>query len=108
MLTAGNVSDKSVVMTLAKDLFGKLFGDRGYISQDLFQNLYQKGVQLVTKIRKNMKNKLMSVYDKLLLKRRGIVDSVIGQLKERCQIEHTRHRSPINCVLPVGVRDFFF
>ena len=99
MLTAGNVSDKSVVMTLAKDLFGKLFGDRSYISQDLFQNLYQRGIQLVTKIRKNMKNKLMSVYDKLLLKGRGVVDSVIGQLKEGCQIEHTRHRSPINFVL---------
>jgi hypothetical protein len=87
------------VTVLAKDLFGKLFGDRGYISQDLFDNLYQKGIQLVTKIRKNMKNRLMSIYDKLLLKGRGVVDSVIGQLKEGCQIEHTRHRSPINFVL---------
>jgi hypothetical protein len=51
MLTAGNVSDKSVVTALAKDLFGKLFGDRGYISQDLFDNLYQKGIQLVTRPR---------------------------------------------------------
>jgi hypothetical protein len=99
MLTAGNVSDKSVVIVLAKDLFGKLFGDRGYISQDLFEKLYQIGIQLVTKIRKNMKNKLMTIYDKLLLKGRGVVDSVIGQLKEGCQIEHTRHRSPINFVL---------
>jgi hypothetical protein len=99
MLTAGNTSDKSAVMMLAKDLFGKLFGDRGYISQDLFEQLYQQGIQLVTKVRKNMKNKLMSVYDKLLLKGRGVVDSVIGQLKEGCQIEHTRHRSRINFVL---------
>jgi hypothetical protein len=99
MLTAGNVSDKSVVMGLTKDLFGKLFGDRGYISQNLYEQLYEQGVQLVTKIRKNMKNKLMSFYDKLLLKGRGVVDSVIGQLKHGCQIEHTRSRCPINFII---------
>ena len=99
MLTAGNISDKSAVMVLAKDLFGKLFGDRGYISQELWERLYKKGIQLVTKIKKNMKNKLMSIYDKVLLKGRGLVESVIGQLKHGCQIEHSRHRCPINFVI---------
>jgi hypothetical protein len=99
MLTAGNVSDTSTVMCLAKDLFGKLFGDRGYISNTLFAQLYEQGIQLVTKIRKNMKNKLISLYDKLLLRKRGVIDSVIGQLKYGSQIEHTRSRCPINFVI---------
>jgi hypothetical protein len=95
-ITAGNVDDRDPVPELARALFGKLFGDRGYISQALFEQLGEQGVQLITKLRKNMKNKLLPLLDKLLLRKRSIVDTVNDQLKNISQIEHSRHRSPFN------------
>jgi hypothetical protein len=92
-LTAGNVDDRVPVPQLTKSLTGKLFGDKGYISQPLFDSLLSQGLQLVTRIKKNMKNKLMPLVDKLLLRKRGIIESVNNQLKNISQIEHTRHRS---------------
>lgn len=92
-LTAGNVDDRSVVSDLVKELFGKLFGDKGYLSQALFETLMKQGIQLITRIKKNMKNKLMPLMDKLLLRKRAIIESVNDQLKNISQIEHTRHRS---------------
>ena len=81
---------------LARALFGKLFDDRGYISQALFEQLWERGVQLITKLRKNMKNKLLPLFDKLLLRKRSIIETVNDQLKNISQIEHSRHRSPFN------------
>ena len=75
-----------------------LFGDKGYISQPLFERLYQRGVKLITHIRKNMKNKLMAIHEKILLRKRSLIETVNDQLKNVCQIEHTRHRSPVNCI----------
>ncbi len=72
-LTAGNVDDRTPVPKLVKELFGKLYGDKGYISQKLFDLLFADGVQLVTKIRKNMKNNLMPIFDKLFLRKRAII-----------------------------------
>ncbi|MDP6737149.1 MAG: IS982 family transposase [Nitrospinaceae bacterium] len=95
-LTPGNVDDREPVAKMAKKLFGKLFGDKGYISQELFNLLWEDGVQLVTRIRKNMKNKLMDVFDKILLRKRAIIETINDQLKNISQIEHTRHRSVIN------------
>ncbi|TYP90181.1 DDE family transposase [Nitrosomonas communis] len=91
-ITASNVDDRDVVPELARSLFGKLFGDRGYISQPFFE----QGVQLVTKVRKNMKNKLLPLFDKLLLRKRSIIETANDQLKNISQIEHSRHRSPFN------------
>ena len=96
MLTAGNVDDRVPVPELSKDIFGKLFGDKGYISQKLFFKLYDRGLQIITKLKKNMKNKLMSIIDKILLRSRGVIESVNNKLKADCQIEHHRHRSPWN------------
>lgn len=79
-----------------KDLFGKLFGDKGYLSAKLFTELYEKGITLVTKIKKNMKNVLMNMEDKVLLRSRAVIESVNDFLKNICQIEHSRHRSPVN------------
>ena len=95
VLTPGNTDDRNreVVKKLTKKISGKLFGDRGYISQKLFEELLQEGVQLVTRLRKNMKNKLMPIEDKILLRKRAIIESINDQLKNICQIEHTRHRS---------------
>lgn len=69
---------------------------RGYISQPLFEELYQRGLQLVTKARKNMKQRLVKLIDKILLRKRAILESVNDQLKNICQIEHSRHRSGWN------------
>jgi hypothetical protein len=101
MITAGNVDDRKPVPAMTKKLFGKLFGDRGYISQKLFEELYERGLQLITKLKKNMKNKLMPMIDKLLLRKRALIETVNDQLKNICQIEHTRHRSKINFVVNV-------
>lgn len=94
-LTAGNVDDRKPVYFLVRNCFGRLFGDKGYLSSKLFKILYQRGIKLVTRLRSNMKNKLMSVADKLLLRSRGIIESVNNLLKNSFQILHHRHRSGI-------------
>jgi hypothetical protein len=80
-LTPGNTDDRRAAPTMVKKLFGKLFGDKGYISQPLFETLYNAGVQLVTKLKTNMKNRLSSIFDKLMLRKRAIIESVMDQLK---------------------------
>ncbi len=81
---------------MTKNLFGKLFGDKGYLSQKLFAYLLERGVQLITKIKKNMQNRLLPLIDKILLRKRSLIETVIDQLKNISQIEHTRHRSVTN------------
>jgi hypothetical protein len=99
-VTPGNVDHRKPVPVLCKRLFGKLIVDRGYISQPLFEQLLETfNVQLITRLRKNMKNRLMPLLDKLLLRKRAIIESVIDQLKNISQIEHTRHRSPTNALV---------
>jgi hypothetical protein len=101
-ITPGNVDDREPVPALSRRLFGKLIADRGYISQALFEELLDTfGVQLITKLRKNMKNRLMPLLDKLLLRKRAIIESIVDQLKNISQIEHTRHRSPVNCFINI-------
>ena len=92
-LTAGNVDDRKTAPDLMKNLVGKLFGDRGYISKDLSEKLMEKGVNLITRVRKNMKNQLIPLMDKLLLRKRAVIESVNDQLKNVSQVEHTRHRN---------------
>lgn len=95
-VTRGNVDDRKPVPQLVKRLFGKLFGDKGYLSKPLRDQLRQQGVELITKLKSNMKNQLMLLGDKLLLRKRAIIETVVDQLKNISQIEHTRHRSPVN------------
>lgn len=95
-LTPGNIDDRKLVRQLTEGVFGKLFGDKGYISQELVDELFAEAIQLVTSIRKRMKNKFMSISDKLLLKKRMLIESVIDRLKNGCQLEHSRHRSVPN------------
>jgi Transposase DDE domain len=81
---------------LLQHLFGKVFADKGYISQAMFEELMDSvGVQVVTKLKRNMKQRLMSLGDRLLLRKRAVVETVIDQLKNISQIEHSRHRSPV-------------
>ena len=90
-LTSGNVDDRNeaVMDSLTKEIFGKLFADRGYISQKLFEKLLERDITLVTRAKKNMKNKLM-------LRKRTVIESVNDFLKNICDIEHSRHRSITN------------
>jgi transposase len=98
-LTPGQVDDRRPVAKLVRQLWGKLFGDRGYLGQELFEQLWTEGLQLITKLKRNMKNKLMPVLDKLLLRKRALIESVNDQLKNISQIEHTRHRSAANGIV---------
>ena len=98
-LTHGNVDDRQPVPHLTRELFGKLFGDKGYISSELFAQLWDRGLQLITHIRRNMTNQLMPLVDKILLRKRSLIETVNDQLKNISQIEHTRHRSATNFVV---------
>ena len=100
-ITPGNVDDREPVPELTQGLTGKLIGDRGYISSQLFHVLWERGLHLVTKIRKNMHNKLMPLVDKLLLRKRAIIETINDQIKNIQQIEHTRHRSVVNAMVNV-------
>ncbi len=73
-------------------IYGKLVGDKGYVSKELFQKLFVNGIQLITKLKSNMKGALMSVSDKLLLRKRAIIETVNDELKNIAQVEHSRHR----------------
>ena len=95
-LTEGNVDDRQPVPKMVENIFGKLFGDKGYLSGSLSEKLRSNGVLLITTIRKNMKNKLMPLLDKIMLRKRFIIETINDKLKNECQIEHTRHRSPTN------------
>lgn len=74
-------------------IFGKLFADKGYIGKDLAKLLFIDGIQLITQVRKNMKKNLMSLSDKILLRKRSVIETVNDELKNICQVEHSRHRS---------------
>ena len=100
-ITKVTTDDRVPVAQLTQALSGKLIGDKGYLSQKLFDQLYQRGLQLITKIRKNMENKFIPLFDKLLLRKRAIVESVFDQLKNISQIEHTSHRSPQNFMVNI-------
>lgn len=95
MLTQGNVDDRDPLKNynFHKRVFGKIYGDKGYIGKDLFEQLFVDGVHLVTKIRKNMKNSLMLMQDRIMLRKRALIETINDELKNQCQIEHTRHRS---------------
>ena len=101
-VTPGNIDDRKPVPDLLQHLFGKVFADKGYISQKMFEELMNSvGVQVVTKLKRNMKQRLMSLNDRLLLRKRAVVETVIDQLKNISQIEHSRHRSPVNCFVNI-------
>lgn len=96
-ITPGNTDDRKPVPDLLKSLFGKVFADRGYVSASLAEKLLQEhGIEFFAKPRRNMKNSLMRLTDKLLARKRAIIETIIDQLKNISQIEHSRHRSPVN------------
>lgn len=92
LLTSGNVADVKVLEKLSKGIEGKLFGDMGYISSKVAKKLFEQGLRLFTNLRSNMKQKLIPLRDKILLRKRFIIETINDQLKNISQIEHTRHR----------------
>ena len=95
MITTGDVDDRKPLeyKAFVEFIYGKLVGDKGYISQNLFEKLFVDGIQLITKLKNNMKGAMMSVLDKLLLRKRSIIETVNDELKNIAQIEHSRHRN---------------
>jgi IS5 family transposase len=92
-LTAANVDERVPADWITQDCWGKLIGDKGYISQTLFEKLMARGLKLITKLRRNMKNRFLEMEDKLLLRKRAIIETINDQLKNISNIEHSRHRS---------------
>lgn len=100
-LTPANVDDRKPVPELVKRLWGKLFGDKGYVSQKLFEQLFAQGIQFFTppkKSKKQQQTRLIPLMDRLLARKRSIIETINDQLKNISQIVHTRHRSPLNFV----------
>ncbi len=99
-ITQANVDDREPLKqgNLLKKIWGKLYGDKGYVSKTLAEVLFSDGIHFITGIRKNMKNQLMSLYDKIMLRKRSIIETINDQLKNICMIEHSRHRSLHNFI----------
>ena len=95
----------------AVKLYGKLLADKGYVSQSLFETLFNDGIHIVTGLKSNMKNRLMSLYDRILLRKRSIIETINDELKNICDIEHSRHRSIhdffMNLIAALGAYCFF-
>jgi hypothetical protein len=101
LLTTGNVADVTVLEKLSKGIVGKLFGDMGYISSKIGKKLFDQGLRLFTNLRSNMKQKLIPLRDKILLRKRFIIETINDQLKNISQIEHTRHRGTGNFLVNI-------
>jgi len=101
MITPGNVDDRTPLeyKAFVEFINGKLVGDKGYISKNLFQKLFVDGIQLITKLKNNMKGALMKISDKILLRKRAIIETVNDELKNIVQVEHSRHRCFDNFVV---------
>ncbi len=99
--TKGNVDDRNIKLmtSMTHDIFGKLFGDKGYISKALADLLWGNGIQMITKPRKNMKDSNISQADKIMLRKRAIIEYVNDELKNICKLQHIRHRSVSNFLM---------
>lgn len=99
-ITQGNVDDREPLKNknFIKALKGKLYADKGYVSNTLTNILFLDGLHLITSIRNNMKNALMELKDKILLRKRSVIETINDELKNMCQIEHSRHRSFTNFI----------
>lgn len=104
-ITPGNEDDRKAFEALVNThgLKGKAYADKGYIGTSLFKRLWNNGMHLITGIRKNMKNYLMPWLDKILLRKRALVETIFGTLKEEFNIRPNKHRSPVNFFVSILV-----
>jgi Transposase DDE domain len=100
-ITPGNTADSTVLAEITQHLAGKLYADKGYIGRDLFRKLWQRGLHLITGIRRNMRNQLMPLADKLMLRKRFVIETVLDILKCEMGLEHSRHRSVMNAMVHI-------
>jgi len=100
-ITPGNIDERTVLDEMTRHLKGSIFADKGFISSELFKELYQRGLKLITGIRRNMKNYLMPLIEKLLLRKRFLIETIFDILKIHMNLSHTRHRSPTNCCVNI-------
>ncbi len=100
-LTKGNADDRSVVPQMTANMKGFLFSDKGYISKKLFLRLMSRGLKIITGVKRTMKNILMSFEEKILLRKRSLVETVFDYLKNKFMLEHSRHRSFINMLVHI-------
>jgi IS5 family transposase len=98
-LTPGNVHDLVPAGDLLAGLSGMAAGDKGYLSKQLTQEMQDNGLKMLTKVRKNMKKPVLEPLEKLWLSKRGLIETVIEQFKQVCQIQHTRHRCLVNFII---------
>lgn len=101
MVTPGDVDDRKPLeyKNFVDFLFGKLVGDKGYISKGLFNRLFVDGIQLITKLKSNMKGALTTLSDRLLIRKRAIIETINDELKNIAQVEHSRHRTFDNFIV---------
>jgi hypothetical protein len=78
LITKANLDDRYSLKNenFHDKIFGKIYGDKGYLGGDLFDKLFVDGIHLVTKLRKNMKKKALDFMDKVYLRKRSIIESV--------------------------------
>ncbi|MFL5285710.1 MAG: IS982 family transposase [Rhodopila sp.] len=100
-ITSGNTADSTVLDEITQRLAGKLYADKGYISRALFTKLWQRGLHLITGIRRTMRNYLMPLAEKLLLRKRFVIETVLNILKSEMGLEHSRHRSVMNAMVHI-------
>ncbi len=100
-ITPGNTADSTVLDEITRHLRGKVYADKGYISREVFRKLWQRGLHLITGIRRNMRTHLMLPGDKILLRKRFVIETVLDILKSEMGLEHSRHRSPVNAMVHV-------
>ena len=97
-ITSGNIADSTVLDEITRHLRGKIYADKGYISREVFRKLWQRGLHLITGIRRNMRNHLMLLDEKIMLRKRFVIETVFDILKCEMGLEHSRHRSPRNAM----------
>jgi len=112
-ITAGNVDDRKPVKKMVEELKEKvikIYGDKGYISEELSEEILSRGIEFITRIRKNMEGRVMRKIDEIISKKRALIETVNGILKKQIKIDHTRHRSPINFLANVlsGLVAYYF
>jgi Transposase DDE domain len=100
-ITPGNTADSTMLDAMTQHLAGALYADKGYIGRELFRELWQRGLHLITSIRRNMRNYLMPLADKIMLRKRFLIETVLDTLKSEMGLEHSRHRSVINAMVHV-------
>src|SRR5919202_510191 len=100
-ITRGNRADSTVLEGMTKHLAGKLYADKGYVGHELFKTLWRRGLHLITGIRRNMRNHLMPLADKIMLRQRFLIETVLDTLKCEMELEHSRHRSVMNAMVHV-------